>query len=351
MLWRNILIYDHIAEALKEPKIVKLENNFYLARFESMKIYSTLYAVKSLLEREIINRHSILIDSSSGIYAYALALACHKYQLKCHIIASKTVESSMKTQIELLGAYVEGVPSAGSLKLDQSYRVEKVEQLLKENSNYYWMQQYHDDIHYGGYEAFANIILNDINTEKLTILGGIGSGCSTGALGIFLRQKGIKITLCGIQPFGSVTFGAQDVYDPEIIIAGIGSAIDFRNVKYENYDSIDWLSFDCCLSGTVELIKRYAIYAGLSSGGSYCVGKYLFQRNPSTPCLVIAPDTGHRYAGSVFARHHEAKPLEQFKPQIINHANELALPWSRYLWDRKEKSHLCEFTSLIHIES
>lgn len=345
------MIYDHIAEALKEPKIVKLEDNFYLARFESMKIYSTLYAVKNLLDRNVINQHTVLIDSSSGIYAYALALACHKYQLKCHIIASKTVEPSMKTQIELLGAYVEGVPSAGSLKLDQRYRVEKVGQLLKENPNYYWMQQYHDDIHYGGYEEFANIILNDISTEKLTVVGGIGSGCSTGALGLFLRRKGAKVNLCGIQPFGSVTFGAQEVNDPEIIIAGIGSAIDFRNVKYENYDSIDWLSFNCCLSGAIELIKKYAVYAGLSSGGSYCVGKYLFRHNPNTPCLVIAPDTGHRYAGSVFARHSEAQSLEQFEPQIINSANELSLPWSRYLWNRKEKSHLLAFSSPARIES
>lgn len=338
-------MYSHIADALKKPDIIKLEEDFYLARFESMKIYSTLYAVKSLLNSEVINENTTLIDSSSGLYAYALALACHKFGLKCHIIASKTVDLSMKTQLELLGAHVESVPSAGSLKMDQNYRVEKVANRLKENPDYYWMQQYHDDIHYGGYEEFADIIINETGVKELTVVGGVGSGCSTGALGSFLRKKGIEVNLCGIQPFGSMTFGALHVEDPEIIIAGIGSAIDFRNVKYENYNSVDWLSFDCCLSGTIELMKKYAIFAGLSSGGSYCVGKREIRLNPDLPCLVIAPDTGHRYVESVFARHGEAQPVDQLEPKVISNANELSLPWSRYQWNRKNKSFLCQFTA------
>ena len=105
-------MYSHIADALKKPDIVKLTKNLYISRFESMKIYSTLYAVKTLLQKSKINQNTTLIDSSIGIYAYALALACHKYGLKCHIIASKTVDLSMKIQLELLGAHVEGVPSA-----------------------------------------------------------------------------------------------------------------------------------------------------------------------------------------------------------------------------------------------
>lgn len=101
------------------------------------------------------------------------------------------------------------------------------------------MQQYHDDIHYGRYEEFADIIIDKIKCKELIVVGGVGSGCSTGALGTFLRKKGIKVNLSGVQPFGSVTFGAYEIEDPEIIIAGIGSAIDFRNVKYENYGTVN----------------------------------------------------------------------------------------------------------------
>lgn len=338
-------MFSHIADALKKPDIINLKNNLYIARFESMKIFSTLHAVRKLLESGTINSNTTLIDSSSGIYAYALALACHKYGLKCHIIASKTVDTSMKIQLQLLGAYVEGVPSAGTLKLDQNYRVEKVKKIIKENKEYYWMQQYHDDIHYCGYEEFADIIIDELNCKEITIVGGVGSGCSTGAVGTYLRQKNIIVNLCGIQPFGSITFGAQEVEDPEIIIAGIGSAIDFRNIKYNNYDSINWLSFDICLGGTIELMKKYAIFSGLSSGGSYCVGKRESRLSPDIPCLIIAPDTGHRYVETVYSRHEEAKNIDLYEPKIISASSELSLPWSRYQWNRKNKEHLNVFSS------
>ncbi|SHF09531.1 pyridoxal-phosphate dependent enzyme [Vibrio gazogenes] len=339
-------MFDHISEAIKTPQIIKVEENLYVARFESMKIYSTLSAVGNLLDAGKINKYSILIDSSSGIYAYALALACHKYGLKCHIIASKTVDSSIRVQLELLGAKVDGVPSAGSLKLDQKYRVEKVKDILEKNPNYYWMQQYHDDIHYHGYREFATVIKKQLNVDTLTVVGGVGSGCSTGGLVTGLNDLGVNVRLCGVQPFGSVTFGAEHVDDPEIIIAGIGSAIEFLNVKHNLYDSINWISFDYSLSGTIDIMKKHAIFAGLSTGAAWCVGKLEQRKNPNTPCLVIAPDTGHRYVESVFSRHIEALPLDQLEPKHINNAQELSLPWSQYNWDRNEKSNLENFKKL-----
>lgn len=78
------MIYDHISEAIKLPALVRLRPNLYLARFETMKVYSTLIAVEALLQSGRIDRSTTLLDSSSGIYAYALALACHRYGLKCH---------------------------------------------------------------------------------------------------------------------------------------------------------------------------------------------------------------------------------------------------------------------------
>ena len=92
-------------------------------------------------------------------------------------------------------------------------------------------------------------------------------------------------------------------------------------------------------------MKKHAIFAGLSSGGSYCVGKYEASLNPEIACLIIAPDTGHRYIENIFSRHEEAKPVDLLEPKIINSSSELALPWSRYQWNRKNKEHLNIFLS------
>lgn len=297
-------MFNHIYDAIKTPHIIKIEEYLYIARFESMKIYSTVHAVKRLLKARKINKYSVLIDSSSGTYAYALA--CHKYGLRCHLVVSKTVDNSIRLQLELLGAIVEAIPYLNSLKLDQNYRVEKVKAILEKNHNYYWMQQYHDDIHYGGYREFAQLIKEQLNVDNLTVVGGVGSGCSTGGLATGLKELGVDVKLCGVQPFGSVTFGAEHVNDPEIIVAGIGSAIEFLNVRHNLYYSINWISFDYSLSGTIDLIKKHAIFAGLSTGSAWYVGKLEKRKHPNTPCLIIAPDTGHRYVDSVYSRHSEA---------------------------------------------
>ena len=329
------MIFPHIADAIKAPHIIHLHNNVYIARFESMKVYSALAAVKHLLDTQAIDPKDTLIDRSSGIYAYALALACHKYGLKCHIIASKTVDPALKLQLELLGAVVEPALSAPNLKMDQENRVNRIAQIMAQRSDVHWMQQYHDDIHYYGYREFAQQLIECFDSPALTVIGGVGSGCSTGATAGYLRQAGVEVELHGVQPFGSVTFQSEHVDDPGIIIAGIGSAIPFKNVHYPLYDQIHWISFDYSCIGAVSLLQRHGIFAGLSSGACHCVAQWRCRQNTAAPCVFIAADTGHRYLEPVFKSRLNATDLDQLAPRQIDSPGELSLPWCVMPWQRR----------------
>lgn len=329
------MMFDHIADAIKAPAFIRLAPNLYLARFETMKVYSTLVAVKMLLDRGLVRPGDTLLDSSSGIYAYALALACHKFGMKCHIVGSQTVDRTLLVQLQILGATVEQVPALATLKLDQSRRVERVAELLAAHPRTHWMQQYHDDIHYLGYEPVAAHIAAMLDVRRLTLVGSVGSGCSTGGLITALRRHDPAVAMTGIQPFGSVTFGSEHVADPGIIIAGIGSSIQFRNVRHELYDAIHWVSFDAGMAGAVALLRDHGIFAGLSSGCTYLVGLEEARRHPDRDILLIAPDTGHRYIDAVFARHGEALRPEILAPIMIDTLDELALPWSVLAWNRR----------------
>ena len=61
---------------------------------------------------------------------------------------------------------------------------------------------------------------------------------------------------------------------PEIIIAGIGSSIPFRNVSHQLYDTIHWVGFDAGLAGSVDLLRRHAVFAGLSTGAGYLAARW-----------------------------------------------------------------------------
>ncbi|MFF5720486.1 cysteine synthase family protein [Streptomyces buecherae] len=328
------MIHPHIADALKVPDLVRLTDDTVLIRFESMKIYSALAAVRHLLDRGTVRPGQTLIDSSSGIYAHALALACHRYHLRCHIVASTTVDATTRAQLEILGATVEQVRPSADLKLDQELRVRRVREIIAERPDVHWMRQYHDAIHYLGYREVADTLAAAFPGQALTVVGGVGSGASTGGLVAHLRRTDPSVRLVGVQPFGSVTFGSQDHHDPEAIIAGIGSSIVFDNVRHDLYDAIHWMDFRHALSGAVALLRQHAVFAGLSTGAAYLAATDDARRHPDRLHLVIAADTGHRYVERVFARHAEALDVASLDPVEITDPARMSMPWSAMAWNR-----------------
>ncbi|MDJ1137055.1 pyridoxal-phosphate dependent enzyme [Streptomyces iconiensis] len=328
------MIHDHIADALKSPLLVRLSENVLLVRFESMKIYSALTAVGALLARGTVRAGHTLVDSSSGIYAYALALACHRYGTRCHIVASATVDATTRAQLEVLGATVEQVAPSTDLKLDQKLRVARVKEILAEHPDAHWMRQYHDGIHQLGYRELARTLLPSLPARPLTVVGGVGSGASTGGLARELRRHEPTARLVGLQPFGSVTFGSEEHHDPDAIIAGIGSSIPFGNVHHGLYDRIHWLDFTHAMAGTVALLRDHAVFAGLSTGAAHLAATWEAARSPDRLHLVIGADTGHRYVERVFARHTEAPDAAALRPTEIGSLTEMVMPWSAMDWNR-----------------
>lgn len=330
----NTVAAAHIADAIKAPALVRLSPNLFVARFETMKVYSTVVAVERLLACGRIPPGATLVDSSSGLYAYALALACHKFGLHCHIVASKTVDATLMVQLQILGATVEQVEPQATLKLDQRLRVARIGQLLASRPNLHWMQQYHDDIHYCGYGEVAEAIAQCAGGAPLTLVGGVGSGCSTGGLACALRDGGHDVELVAVQPFGSITFGSEHIEDPGIIIAGIGSSIAFRNVRHALYDQVHWVAFDAGARATVALLREHALFAGLSSGCCYLVARYLARLHPDRHVVFLAADTGHRYVEAVFNPYRDAEPPHGLRPKPVQRLEQLVLPWSSMHWHR-----------------
>ncbi len=333
-------MHDHIGEALKLPTLIRVAPGLVCLRFETMKLLSAFAAVQRLLESGAIKRGDTLIDSSSGIYAYALALACHRFGLRCYIVGSTTVDRTLKVQLEILGATLEQAKPSDSLELDQRLRVTRISQILAENPSFHWMRQYHDDVHCLGYAQAAALIDKEIPSGHFTLTAGVGSGASTAGLVTYLRALGRTVRLVGVQPFGSMTFGSDRIEDRQIIIAGIGSSIEFKNVRHGIYDRMHWLGFGPASSGAVELLRTSGIFAGLSTGASYLASRWEYFRDDRRVHLFIAADTGHRYLEQVFSRHAECREVGLLVPKEITELSELVTPWSTMDWAGRPAPYL-----------
>ncbi|MER7110100.1 pyridoxal-phosphate dependent enzyme [Streptomyces sp. NPDC000229] len=331
-------MYDHIADAVKLPDLVRLEGNLVVARFETMKVYSALAAVEHLLRTGRVRPGDTLMDSSSGTYAASLALACHKYGMKCHIVCSTKVDPSVVVQLELLGAVVDQVaipPGPLVDKMDLEVRLARVHQLLAERDDIHWMQQYHEDYHYLGYRDCARLIHQQCGDGPLTLVGGVGSGASTGALTTYLRDLRGDTDLIGVQPFESVTFGSDPVEDPVASISGIGSPVPFRNVRHALYDRVHWIAHEQAIAATVALYREHGVFAGMSSGCTYLAAAWEARLNPHRQYVFIAADTGHRYMDSVYRKHASVTPVTGLEPKVIDDLGDLSLPWSAMDWHRR----------------
>ncbi|MDQ2588310.1 pyridoxal-phosphate dependent enzyme [Saccharothrix yanglingensis] len=333
-------VHDHITDAVKAPALVRLAPNVVLMRFETLKVYAADGAVRHLLGTGAIRPGQTLVDSSSGIYALALAMACHRHGLRCRIVASTTVDDTIRAQLEVLGVTVDQMPPSDDLRLDQNRRVARVRELLARDPDLHWMRQYHDDVHHLGYAEAADLLRGALPGEQLTVVGSVGTGASTGGLTRSLREHDPRTLLVGVQPFGSVTFGSERFTDPDAIIAGIGSAIHFDNVHHDLYDRVHWLDFRHAMAATIGLLREHAVFAGLSTGAAHLVARWEAARHPDRTHVVIGADTGHRYTQRVFARHREALDPAELAPVEIASLDELTPPWAAIDWARRPRGPL-----------
>ncbi|GAA3045382.1 pyridoxal-phosphate dependent enzyme [Actinokineospora globicatena] len=328
-------VHEHITDAVKTPALVRLAPNVVLVRFETLKVYAALGALRHLLDTGVIRPGQTVVDSSSGIYALALAMACHRYDLRCRIVASTTVDAATRAQLEILGAIVDQMPPSDDLRLDQNRRVARVRELLAGDPDLHWMRQYHDPVHHLGYAELAELLRQALPGARMTVVGSVGTGASTGGLIRSLRRHDSRVRLVGVQPFGSVTFGSERFTDPDAIIAGIGSAIPFDNVHHDLYDQVHWLDFQHAMAATVALMRDHAVFAGLSTGAAHLVAAWEAARAPGDTHVVIGADTGHRYTERVFTRHREALDPADLAPLVIDGLDDLAPPWSTMAWARR----------------
>ncbi|NUT51949.1 MAG: pyridoxal-phosphate dependent enzyme [Saccharothrix sp.] len=333
-------VHEHITDALKTPALVRLAPNVVLVRFETLKLYAALGAVRHLLDTGAVRPGQTLVDSSSGIYALALAMACHRYGLRCHIVASTTVDDTIRAQLEVLGARIDQMPPSDDLRLDQHRRVARVRELLARDPELHWMRQYHDPVHHLGYAELADLLRHALPAHRLTVVGSVGTGASTGGLTRALRRHDADVRLVGVQPFGSVTFGSERFADPDAIIAGIGSAIPFDNVHHRLYDRLHWLDFQHAMAATIALLRDHAVFAGLSTGAADLAARWEARRDPERTHVVIGADTGHRYTTRVFTRHREALDPVRLAPVEIAALADLAPPWATMHWARRSHTPL-----------
>lgn len=171
-------MYAHIADAIKAPAIVRLKSNLYVARFETLKVYSTLIAVDLLLRAGAIDK----TRHSSTAPAACMPTRWHGLpQVRTQVPHRRFKDGGQDAHGPAAHSGCNGgsIAATGSLRLDQRLRVARINELLRSHA------------------------------DNLSIVGGIITA---------LRNMNADVELVGVEPFGSVIFGTEHIVDPGIIM-------------------------------------------------------------------------------------------------------------------------------------
>ena len=196
--------------------------------------------------------------------------------------------------LKALGAEIVRTPTEAAWDDPESH-IEVAKKMQSEIPNSHILDQYKNpanpDAHY---EGTAQEILDDFDNSLKMVVAGVGTGGTITGMAKRLKEERPGITIIGVDPFGSILGGGDEVYPYHV--EGIG--YDFfpdilNNDLIDEYIKLpDAESFQMAR----RLIKEEGLLIGGSSGGVVWAALQKAERlNAGDKCLVILPDSVRNY--------------------------------------------------------
>lgn len=267
----------------------------------SVKDRAASYVIKRILDEGIIDKDTVLIESSSGNFGVALSTYSKMYGLKFICVIDKNTSPVNEMLIKSTGAQIIKVNEPDEFGGYLLNRILKVKEIVKKTSNIYWVNQYENPLNAKAYyESLGNEICNEVDCNIDYIFLGVSSGGTITGISQKIKEKFPNAKVIAVDIFGSVVFGNAP---KKRYIPGIGSSMVPKILQNASIDEVVWVNeietVECCK----ELLHEHAIFAGGSSGSVYAaIKKYFSIRKikETVNVVCILPDRGERYCNTIY---------------------------------------------------
>ncbi len=329
-------IFSNYSESIKNPKLIRLGPNLYMLGFQVMKLLPALHMLNKAEESGALNKNSLVVETSSGSFAYGIALACTEKKLPFVIVTDPSMDSMLKSQLTNQNGKIIIVRRSLEQGGVQQARLDALQNILNTTPFSYWPCQYDNPENANSYHNIGNDLFATLG-KNITLVGPVGSGGSTGGIITAMRKHEESISLIGVDTFNSVLFGQKD--GPRALV-GLGNGILPKNLIHEKYDEVHWLSAAEAFQATLLLHRSKGIFAGPTTGAAFKVAQLTAKSNPNRAVVFISPDTGHRYTKTVYnknwiKKHAFLAHSEQTMPYKVLHPLEAQESWSYMNWNRR----------------
>jgi cysteine synthase A len=266
----------------------------------SVKDRPARYIIERGLRDGTIAPRATIVESSSGNFGIALAMAARIYELDFVCVVDPKISPLNLRILRQLGARIEMVtrpdPFGGYLHT----RLERVQELLGEIPGAYWIDQYANELNARcHYDGIGTEIVEAFGDEQVDVFVAAVSTTAT-LLGAArrLRDAWPDVRVVAVDAHGSVIFGATPRRRD---LPGIGSSRRPELLCDDEVDEVVHVDDYDSARGCRELLLGEGILAGGSSGAVIAAIQQIAPELPDGARVVtILPDRGERYMDLVY---------------------------------------------------
>jgi len=247
-----------------------------------------------------IDQDTVIVEPTSGNTGIALAFVCASKGYKLVLTMPDTMSLERRSLLKAFGVDLILTPGEKGMK----GAVEKAEELVQSNKNYFMLQQFRNPANPGIHRrTTAEEIWKDTDGKVDILVAGVGTGGTITGIAEVIKRRKAGFKAIAVEPENSPVLSHQKYGEQAGIeigshkIQGIGAGFIPEVLNTEIIDEVIKINDKEAKDTAQELIKKEGILAGISSGAVVCAALKVAERAESKNKLivVILPDTGERY--------------------------------------------------------
>ena len=263
----------------------------------SIKDRTAKFIVEESLKLGIVNHDTLIVESTSGNMGVGLAQICLYHGLKLKLVVDPYINKQTLKLLTTYGANIEMVEQADESGSYLGTRINRVQEILKENKNAFWTQQYENPLNPLTHHQTAEEIVNQLGDCPDYILAATSTCGTLMGFAEYNDQFSKRMKIIPVDAFGSVIFGGKA---EKRVIPGFGASKTSTLLKGELLQSPMWMKEWESIVGCKKLLKHEAILAGGSTGALVSAVEKL-EMKPNEKAVIIICDRGERYLDTIYS--------------------------------------------------
>ncbi len=266
----------------------------------SIKDRPALHILTRALDQGLVDRDTVVVESSSGNFAIALATICRALDIEFVPVIDININPANERVLRTLCDRVELVTERDKTGGCLLTRLARVEEMCEEIPNSYWPNQYANPWNAESHHLGTGTEICDQLPRLDYFFVAVSSGGTVTGTSQIIKQRFPAARIVAVDIEGSVIFGSEP---KKRYIPGMGSSMRPSILDGARIDEAVHVAEPDVVCGCRDLYTRHGLFLGGSTGTVYqAIRSYFSSRQLDRRPVVafVAPDGGMPYLDTVY---------------------------------------------------